>query len=158
MLSAEVLGEVDLLVGAENDVRVDMYNVSIGRWTKVRVGQVILMKDRDHVFVKGINVTTCLNFDMLLNESKSLCLHFLDNLPQEWDYVRRALKEKMMAKSIVAAGSDAEEELAVIPKIPKGKSSNRKYLHCKSSYHHHQQHSHHSGDELETVSTVHASS
>ena len=31
VLSAEVLGEVDLLVGAEDEVRVDMYNVSIGR-------------------------------------------------------------------------------------------------------------------------------
>ncbi|KAF8230767.1 hypothetical protein L208DRAFT_1280254, partial [Tricholoma matsutake] len=31
VLSAEVLGKVDLLVGPEDDVHVDMYNPSIGR-------------------------------------------------------------------------------------------------------------------------------
>lgn len=54
VLSAEVLGEADLLVGAEDDVHVAIYNVSIGQWMKVQVGQVVLMKDHDHVFVKGI--------------------------------------------------------------------------------------------------------
>ncbi|KAF8229680.1 hypothetical protein L208DRAFT_1156802, partial [Tricholoma matsutake] len=93
VLSAEVLGEVDLMVGAEDDVCIDMYNVSIGRWMKVWVGQVVLMKDRDHVFMKGVNVATCLEFDKLLAESKCLHPHFLDNLPQEWAFVRQALKE-----------------------------------------------------------------
>lgn len=55
-VSAEVLGEVDLMVGPEDDVHVNMYNPSIGRWTKVQVGQVMFMKDCDHVFVKGLNV------------------------------------------------------------------------------------------------------
>jgi hypothetical protein len=152
VLSAEVLGEVNLLVGAEDDVRVDMYNVSIGRWTKVRVGQVVLMKDRDNIFVKGVNVTTCLEFDKLLTESKYLRPHFLDNLPQERAYVRQALKERKAAKSIVAA----DHELTVIPRVPKNKKG-KSSLH-KSS---HQRHSHGSDDEepeIRVVSTVHASS
>ncbi|KAF8229573.1 hypothetical protein L208DRAFT_1076304, partial [Tricholoma matsutake] len=93
MLSAEVLGKVDLLVGPKDDVRVNMYNPSIGQWTKVHVGQVVLMKDCDHVFVKGVNMRTCLYFDNLLSESKHLHPHFLDNLPQEQAFVQKALKE-----------------------------------------------------------------
>ncbi|KAF8233121.1 hypothetical protein L208DRAFT_1558610, partial [Tricholoma matsutake] len=87
VLSAKVLGEVDMLVGTEDDVHVDMYNVSIGQQTKVQVGQVILMNDCDHVFMKGVNITTCLKFDKLLAESKCLHPHFLDNLPQEWAFI-----------------------------------------------------------------------
>lgn len=154
VLSAEVLGEVDLLIGAEDNVRVDMYNVSIGRWTKVWVGQVILMKDRDHIFVKGINVATCLNFDTLLAESKYLRPHFLDNLPHERAYVCQALKERIAAKSIVAAGSDADEELAVVSRIPTGKKG--KSSHHKSSYY--QRQSRGSDAEPEIASTVRASS
>ncbi|KAF8230775.1 hypothetical protein L208DRAFT_1280368, partial [Tricholoma matsutake] len=87
VLSAEVLGEVDLLVGPEDDVCVDMYNPSIGWWTKVCVGQVVLMKDCNHIFIMGVNVRTCLHFDNLLSESKRLHPHFLDNLPQEQAFV-----------------------------------------------------------------------
>ncbi|KAF8799393.1 hypothetical protein BYT27DRAFT_6862923 [Phlegmacium glaucopus] len=156
VLSAEVLGKVDLLVGPEDDVRIDLYNVSIGRWTKVQVGQVVLMKDRDHVFVRGTNIRICLNFDELLSESKSLHLHFLDNLPQERSFVRQALKERKMLGSSVAINLDDDEGLAVVPRLPKGKTS-----HCKISHHKysHQQHSHDCDDnEPELISTVHASS
>ena len=76
----------------------------------------------------GVNVATCLKFNKLLAERKCLHPYFFDNLPLEQALICQTLKERKAAKSIIAAGSDADKELAVILKVPKGKKG-------KSSHH-----------------------
>ena len=93
MLSANVLAEVDLLKGSVPEARVNLYNTTIGTWTKVQVGHVITLKDRDHVFLKGLQVSDCPGFDNLLSDSQSRRPHFMNNLPQERAFVRKELRD-----------------------------------------------------------------
>jgi hypothetical protein len=80
VITADVLSEVNLLIGPEVEARVNLYKNTLGTWAKVRIGHVITLKEGDRVFLKGLDVSTCANFDRLLSLSNRQVLNFMNNL------------------------------------------------------------------------------
>ncbi|KAF8219603.1 hypothetical protein L208DRAFT_1127622, partial [Tricholoma matsutake] len=94
VLTADVLSEVDLLMGPEAEAHVKLYKDTIGTWVKVRLGHVVTLKDRDRVFFKGLDILECPDFDCLLSQSHCQPTHFMNNLPKEWAFVQQVLQEQ----------------------------------------------------------------
>jgi hypothetical protein len=93
VITADVLSEVNLLIGPEVEARVNLYKNTLGTWAKVRIGHVITLKEGDRVFLKGLDVSTCANFDRLLSLSNRQVPNFMNNLRQERAFVRQALQK-----------------------------------------------------------------
>ncbi|KAF8239823.1 hypothetical protein L208DRAFT_1235938, partial [Tricholoma matsutake] len=87
-LTAAILSEAGLLVpGMAEETRVKKYNTYVSTWSQVPVSHIITLKPGDHIFLKGRNVTNCLNFDTLHSESQDCKPHFSNNLQQEHAHV-----------------------------------------------------------------------
>lgn len=59
------------------------YNTSLRTWTKVKLGFVLTVKEQDHIFLKALNVTDCLNFNHHFNNQDQHKSHIFDQLPQQ---------------------------------------------------------------------------
>jgi hypothetical protein len=93
VITADVLSEVNLLIGPEVEARVNLYKNTLGTWAKVRIGHIITLKEGDRVFLKGLDVSTCTNFDRLLSLSNRQVPNFMNNLRQERAFVQQALQK-----------------------------------------------------------------
>ncbi|KAF8219075.1 hypothetical protein L208DRAFT_1343723, partial [Tricholoma matsutake] len=88
-LTAAILSEAGLLVpGMAEETRVKKYNTYVNTWSQMPVTHIITLKPSNHIFLKGHDVTDCLNFVMLHSESQDCKPHFSNNLQQECAHVR----------------------------------------------------------------------
>ncbi|KAF8232729.1 hypothetical protein L208DRAFT_1270644 [Tricholoma matsutake] len=83
VITANVLSEVNLLISPEVEVHVNLHKNTLSTWVKVCIGHVITLKEGDHVFLKGLDISTCANFNHLLSLSNCQVPNFINNLQQK---------------------------------------------------------------------------
>ncbi|KAF8220161.1 hypothetical protein L208DRAFT_1128145, partial [Tricholoma matsutake] len=94
VLTTTILSQADLLAPEDVIAHFKLYNTSIHTWSNVQVGHIIMLKAGDHIFLKGHDVTHCLDFDHLLTIGQHRIPHFSNNLPHEHAHVQQVLKER----------------------------------------------------------------
>jgi hypothetical protein len=107
ILTRSVLNDLDF---RSDSTTVLLHRPSLGTWTRVREGHVILVDTQNRIFLRDVGVKQALNFDQLIKEQKPL--HFRSNLPHERSSVRRDTTRKKAAlrwMDVSSASEDASE-------------------------------------------------
>lgn len=82
-------------LGFENHTTsLKLFRPSFGRWSRIQENHVVSVDSNNHVFLKGTDVTRCLEFDEHLKQStQQHVLPFHRNLPAERAAVRRESRD-----------------------------------------------------------------
>ncbi|KAF8057808.1 hypothetical protein FPV67DRAFT_1401177, partial [Lyophyllum atratum] len=91
VFTPESLADLDLSSADDVPQYFHLYNPVICTWTKAKLGHVVTLKEPgDRIFVKGLNVSDCVDFDTLLANSskKNGGFHMRHHLTQERAHVR----------------------------------------------------------------------